>query len=78
MKNKAKQLSLFDIYDHVQSFLKEDKSKFIKLFEFFVDLSEIILLTSNPTSYAYLVHKTKSSPLASFKSHPTIDTFVFV
>ncbi|ABY92607.1 MULTISPECIES: transposase [Thermoanaerobacteraceae] len=42
MKIKAKQLSLSDIYDDVQSFFEEDKPKFIKLFDSFVDLSELI------------------------------------
>ena len=42
MKIKAKQLSLSDIYDNVQSFFEEDKPKFIKLFDSFVDPSELI------------------------------------
>ncbi|EGD49845.1 hypothetical protein TheetDRAFT_3347 [Thermoanaerobacter ethanolicus JW 200] len=42
MKIKAKQLSLSDIYDDVQSFFEEDKPKFIKLFDSFIDLSELI------------------------------------
>ncbi|AIS53555.1 hypothetical protein TKV_c24360 [Thermoanaerobacter kivui] len=42
MKTKAKQLSLSDIYDNVLSFFEEDKPKFIKLFDSFIDLSELI------------------------------------
>jgi len=42
MKIKAKQLSLSDIYDDVQSFFEEDKPKFVKLFGSFVDLFELI------------------------------------
>ncbi|EGD50066.1 hypothetical protein TheetDRAFT_3125 [Thermoanaerobacter ethanolicus JW 200] len=49
MKIKAKQLSLSDIYDDVQSFFEEDKPKFIKLFEPFVDLSELIPSSFMPT-----------------------------
>ncbi|EGD50035.1 hypothetical protein TheetDRAFT_3157 [Thermoanaerobacter ethanolicus JW 200] len=49
MKIKAKQLSLSDIYDDVQSFFEEDKPKFIKLFDSFIDLSELI----PPSFYAH-------------------------
>ncbi|HHW58245.1 MAG TPA: transposase, partial [Clostridia bacterium] len=49
MKTKAKQLSLADIYIDVQSFFEEDKPKFIKLFDSFIDLSELI----PPSFYAH-------------------------
>lgn len=66
MKIKDKQLSLSDIYDDVQSFFEEDKPKFIKLFESFIDLSELI--PSSFYAYYYSISLLKSSiAVDSFK-----------
>lgn len=42
MKTNFKQISLCDIYDDVKSFFEDDKPKFIKLFDSFINFSELI------------------------------------
>ena len=42
MQSNLKQLSLADIYSDIDEYFQQDKPKFIKLFDQYIDLSELI------------------------------------
>ena len=42
MQSNLKQLSLSDIYTNIDEYFQQDKSKLIKLFDQYIDLSELI------------------------------------
>ncbi|MBU3180937.1 ISNCY family transposase, partial [Clostridium psychrophilum] len=56
MQSNLKQLSLTDIYTDIDDYFQQDKPRLIKLFDQYIDLSELIPQTFTNHYYALTGH----------------------